>query len=134
MTYSIILILQLVFVKALCSKMSVPDLKVPVNLIALGDWGGISEPPYSTKIQRQVAKEMRSYSLHKNLSFILSLGDNFYPYGIEPGQTQIRFKHGFEDVYLKDNLKQVPWYTVAGIQKHVFRIRLLVISNSIYLR
>ena len=90
------------------------------GFIALGDWGGRAEWPYTTHEQTRVAAQMQAYSTNQNVSFVLSLGDNFYPAGISSGQD-VRFKQTFENVYLRGNLRHVPWYVVAG--NHDYRTK-----------
>ena len=87
-----------------------------INFIALGDWGGSSKPPYKTIEQELVSDQMSNYSKNHDVAFVLSLGDNFYPFGITKGQENIRFKRSFEDVYLKNSFKNIPWYVIAGNQ------------------
>ena len=89
-------------------------LETPIRFLAVGDWGGISQPPYSTLEQNLVAAQMQKFSENQKVSFILSLGDNFYPNGIQPGQTETRFNGTFEQVYLKGQMKHIPWYVIAG--------------------
>lgn len=97
------------------------NVNEPVNLLAIGDWGGINKKPYRTKKQLDVAKQMQFYASAINVSFVLSLGDNFYPNGVESANDE-RFKQTFEDVYLKDSLKFTPWFVIAGNHDHRQRL------------
>jgi len=89
-------------------------IDLPVTWLAIGDFGGIDKPPYSTKEQNKVSDQMLKYSERKKASFVLALGDNFYPFGISPEQADIRFKKTFEEVYVRGSLESVPWFVVAG--------------------
>lgn len=60
---------------------------------------------------------MHSYSALTNVSFVLSLGDNFYPNGVE-SVDDYRFTSTFTDVYLKNDLKNTPWFIIAGNHDH----------------
>jgi len=55
-------------------------------------------------------------SVTDNDSFILSVGDNFYPAGVSGSEAEIttRFQRTFERVYHHDAFHDLPWYIVAG--------------------
>uniref|UniRef100_A0A7S3DKM9 acid phosphatase n=1 Tax=Palpitomonas bilix TaxID=652834 RepID=A0A7S3DKM9_9EUKA len=84
----------------------------------LGDWGGQTDAPYTTKIQLDVAKQMIKKA--GSLGFapiVISVGDNFYKHGL-PGDissddTQTRFTETFQKVYPGDSLGN-DWYLVPG--------------------
>lgn len=102
-----------------------------LRFLAIGDWGGQNDPPYYTKGQWETAKGMAkvaaghtSGALDDDVdntesrpaaSFVLSLGDNFYPGGLSSNdeQSQMRFEETFDKLYSHPNL-QVPWYVLAG--------------------
>lgn len=46
-------------------------------------------------------------------AFVLSLGDNFYPYGVDSVQSPM-FKTHWEDVFLIHPELRVPWKVVLG--------------------
>ena len=51
-----------------------------------------------------------------HFDFVLGVGDNFYPRGIDflHGKNDKRFNQTFEDVFIGDELKNMPFYLVAG--------------------
>jgi tartrate-resistant acid phosphatase type 5 len=60
---------------------------------------------------------MQIYSETNNVSFILSLGDNFYPSGVS-SVDDIRFEKTYRNVYLKNEMKNIPWYIILGNHDH----------------
>lgn len=92
-------------------------VKEPVNFIVIADWGGKNEAPYTTKAQLKVAWQILEYSENNNLSFILSLGDHFYPNGVTSSYDQ-RFKWTYEDIYLHGKVKYTPWFLTLGNHDH----------------
>jgi hypothetical protein len=48
----------------------------------LADWGGSPNAPYTTSMQIDVANQMATMADERNISFVISLGDNFYDAGI----------------------------------------------------
>lgn len=105
------------------------DVEEPVNLLGIGDWGGTDKKPYRTKKQVEVAKQMQFYATTTNVSFVFSLGDNFYPDGVKSADDD-RFKQTFKDVYLKDSLKITPWFIIAGNHDHRQRLADYQIEHS----
>ncbi|XP_029850269.2 tartrate-resistant acid phosphatase type 5-like [Ixodes scapularis] len=87
-----------------------------VRFLVFGDWGGLPFYPYTTRIQRNLAKTMAAVAAIKNVDFVLSLGDNFYFKGVRNADDR-RFKRTFEDVYHAASL-QVPWLILAGNHDH----------------
>lgn len=53
------------------------------SFLIAGDNGGLPEPLYSTKAQRNVAAIMARESRDHDCKFILELGDNFYFLGVK---------------------------------------------------
>ncbi|RNA10419.1 tartrate-resistant acid phosphatase type 5-like [Brachionus plicatilis] len=89
-----------------------------VNFMALGDWGGWQEYPFSTPAQVKVAEQMKNLAQKMNISFIISVGDNFYPTGIT-SPTDPRIVYTFKNVYLRNSpLEGIPWFLVAGNHDH----------------
>jgi len=84
-----------------------------VNLLVLGDWGGMPVRPYTTPGQVATAKGMGVIGEKLNAQAVLALGDNFYTYGIQGTEESHRFKDTWDSVYTSDSL-QVPWYLIAG--------------------
>lgn len=74
------------------------------QFITFGDWGS-GEPA-----QQAVADAATRYCSTQNCGFVLTLGDNFYQFGV--GSTQDpKWKTYFKDVYKNLNL---PFYAVIG--------------------
>lgn len=88
-----------------------------INLMVLGDWGGVPFPPYSTPGQKAVAESMGKVAADISASAILALGDNFYFDGIQTDSTNYRFEKTWNSVYDDPSL-QVPWYLLAGNHDH----------------
>jgi predicted MPP superfamily phosphohydrolase len=91
--------------------------KEDVNIIAVGDWGGLPVWPYHTPGQKAVAKGMDKVAGQMGSDFVLALGDNFYFDGINGDAHNKRFEKTFQDVYEGANL-QIPWYVCAGNHDH----------------
>eukprot|EP00580_Thalassiosira_gravida_P020731 CAMPEP_0201680890 /NCGR_PEP_ID=MMETSP0494-20130426/50831_1 /ASSEMBLY_ACC=CAM_ASM_000839 /TAXON_ID=420259 /ORGANISM="Thalassiosira gravida, Strain GMp14c1" /LENGTH=355 /DNA_ID=CAMNT_0048164617 /DNA_START=1753 /DNA_END=2820 /DNA_ORIENTATION=- len=99
------------------------DNSPSLHFAALGDWG--AHPTSSSRNgQLAVADGVASW-LDKipdengvgdeSAPFILSLGDNFYPAGVNDLDDMAeRFADTFEEVYSHDAFDNVPWYAVAG--------------------
>mmetsp|Transcript_23959 Transcript_23959/g.40750 ORF Transcript_23959/g.40750 Transcript_23959/m.40750 type:complete len:345 (+) Transcript_23959:19-1053(+) len=88
-----------------------------INLMVVGDWGGVPFPPYSTPGQRAVAASMGRVATDISASAVLALGDNFYFDGIRTDATNYRFENTWNSVYSDPSL-QVPWYLIAGNHDH----------------
>lgn len=88
-----------------------------INLMVLGDWGGVPVPPYSTPGQRAVAESMGRVASELSASAVLALGDNFYFEGIRTDSANSRFEDTWNSVYSASSL-QVPWYMIAGNHDH----------------
>eukprot|EP00602_Paraphysomonas_sp_CaronLab_P000712 CAMPEP_0185025580 /NCGR_PEP_ID=MMETSP1103-20130426/8478_1 /TAXON_ID=36769 /ORGANISM="Paraphysomonas bandaiensis, Strain Caron Lab Isolate" /LENGTH=336 /DNA_ID=CAMNT_0027558807 /DNA_START=31 /DNA_END=1041 /DNA_ORIENTATION=+ len=88
-----------------------------INIVVVGDWGGIPFPPYSTPGQKAAADGMANIAQQINASAIFALGDNFYFDGIRGDATGHRFEDTWNSVYSQDSL-QVPWYLLAGNHDH----------------
>lgn len=92
-----------------------------LRFLAIGDWGGQNDPPYHKTTQQKIANGMALVAApydtisrsgksehHPAASFVLSLGDNFYSYGMREFDASIRYEETFEKVYHQKEL-QVPW-------------------------
>jgi 3',5'-cyclic AMP phosphodiesterase CpdA len=85
-------------------------LVVPPNaltFLAMGDWGRNGELN-----QRDVAREMAAAARHLDAQFVLALGDNFYPNGVQ-STADPQWRASFEDVYTAHSLN-VDWYVALG--------------------
>ena len=61
----------------------------------VGDWGGQTSSPFTTKAQLSVAEAMGSIGSTVGSEFVFSLGDNFYDNGVA-NVTDKRFQETFE--------------------------------------
>ncbi len=82
--------------------------------LALGDWGRRGE-----RDQAAVAGGMGRTAAEAGSRFVLSVGDNFYPAGVQSADDD-HWKESFEDVYAAPSL-QTPWF--ASLGNHDYRGR-----------
>jgi acid phosphatase len=78
-----------------------------LNFIVVGDWGRKGQ-----KDQLDVARQMGLAASQIMAPFIVSVGDNFYDFGVSSADDP-QFKASFEDVYTASSL-QVPWRLILG--------------------
>lgn len=78
-----------------------------VSFLAMGDWGRQGELN-----QRDVAQQMAHAARELDAQFVLALGDNFYPSGVQ-STADPQWRSSFEDVYTAHSLN-VDWYVVLG--------------------
>ncbi|KAJ8404152.1 hypothetical protein AAFF_G00339250 [Aldrovandia affinis] len=90
--------------------------RTSIRFLAVGDWGGLPLPPYTTPIEQATAREMGRAAQEMGADFVLSLGDNFYFKGVRSAQDP-RFQETFERVFTAPSLN-IPWYVVAGNHDH----------------
>ena len=81
-----------------------------VSFYAIGDTG------YGGEILRANASSMERAAETRPVAFVLLLGDNFYPSGVESAEDR-RWKEIFEDAFVGAKL-QVPFYAVLGNHDH----------------
>eukprot|EP00600_Ochromonadales_sp_CCMP1393_P003243 CAMPEP_0174991380 /NCGR_PEP_ID=MMETSP0004_2-20121128/21859_1 /TAXON_ID=420556 /ORGANISM="Ochromonas sp., Strain CCMP1393" /LENGTH=322 /DNA_ID=CAMNT_0016245121 /DNA_START=81 /DNA_END=1049 /DNA_ORIENTATION=- len=91
----------------------IPVVAASVNLLALGDWGGDENFPYTTPGQVAAANGMGVVGDKIKAQAVIALGDNFYHSGIDTDETDDRFKQTWDSVYTANSL-QVPWYVTSG--------------------
>ena len=72
-----------------------------VNIIVMGDWGGIPFFPYYTPFEKMNAKQMIKTAAEQQTDFVLALGDNFYHNGVV-NEYDSRFMVMFS-IYLSSN-------------------------------
>jgi hypothetical protein len=77
------------------------------NFLVLGDWGRNGE-----NYQNEVALGMAKAAHDLQADFIVSTGDNFYPYGVQSTQDY-HWIASFENIYKAQSL-HVRWYPVLG--------------------
>ena len=81
---------------ALLSALPVPCLlSDSLTFLAVGDWGGKPTAPYTTEAETKTASSMGITAEKLESSFQLSLGDNFYSYGVKNVEDE-RFNETFE--------------------------------------
>ena len=78
-----------------------------LSFIAMGDWGRQGEFN-----QRAVAAQMATVARRLDVAFILALGDNFYPNGVQSVDDP-QWRTSFEDVYTAHAL-HVDWFVALG--------------------
>eukprot|EP01125_Pyxidicula_operculata_P004352 TRINITY_DN1664_c0_g1_i3.p1 TRINITY_DN1664_c0_g1~~TRINITY_DN1664_c0_g1_i3.p1 ORF type:complete len:664 (-),score=92.60 TRINITY_DN1664_c0_g1_i3:623-2614(-) len=88
------------------------DYSGKLNFVTIGDWGGVEVFPYTTYIQTRVAPSIAKIAAQVNSSFVISLGDNFYTFGVK-SSTDTRWRDTWENVFTHESL-QTPWYSIAG--------------------
>jgi tartrate-resistant acid phosphatase type 5 len=75
-----------------------------IRFYAIGDFG------YPSPEMKRVASAMQLYSeMNGPPNFILGLGDNFYPSGVDSVNDR-QFKTSWEDVFLQYPSLRVPWH------------------------
>lgn len=78
-----------------------------INFLLLGDWGRSG-----SYYQKAVANQMQTSARKNPIDFVFSMGDNFYPSGVN-SIDDAGWRESFENVYSFKSLN-VPWYTVFG--------------------
>jgi predicted MPP superfamily phosphohydrolase len=78
-----------------------------LNFLVVGDWGRNGEFH-----QKDVADAMSKEASVSHASFVLSMGDNFYPDGVI-STTDPQWNTSFENIYTSYSLN-IPWYTCFG--------------------
>ncbi|XP_062367722.1 tartrate-resistant acid phosphatase type 5 [Cinclus cinclus] len=88
-----------------------------LTFLALGDWGGVPDPPFVTPREVATAAAMGQVATELGSDFVLALGDNFYYEGVRD-EWDPRFQDTFERVFVSPGLRGVPWYVMAGNHDH----------------
>ncbi|RXK83097.1 purple acid phosphatase family protein [Filimonas effusa] len=94
---------------------SIEGLKKPakaLNFIVMGDWGRNGE-----NYQKEVAAGMGKAAHDLDASFVVAVGDNFYPYGVASTQDH-QWITSYESVYTAQSL-HVKWYVVLGNHDYI---------------
>jgi hypothetical protein len=78
-----------------------------INFLVVGDWGRNGEFH-----QIDVANQMGLVATKSRVSFVLSMGDNFYPDGVM-STSDPQWIKSFENIYTAYSLN-IPWYTAFG--------------------
>lgn len=79
-------------------------LAIAVSFITFGDWG------YGTHDQKAVATAATHYCQDQGCEFVLTLGDNFYPFGVWSTRDP-KWTSYYKDIYRDLNR---PFYAVIG--------------------
>jgi tartrate-resistant acid phosphatase type 5 len=87
--------------------MALAESPRPLSFLALGDWGR-----QGGREQTEVATAMAAAAAEVGSRFVISVGDNFYPGGVQ-SVTDPSWKESFEDVYTAASL-QTPWFVALG--------------------
>lgn len=88
----------------------IPELKLveeSLNFLVLGDFGRNGD--YH---QKDVAVQMSKAAATIDSDFVISVGDNFYPNGVQSTQDP-QWEASFENIYCNYNL-QTDWYVALG--------------------
>ncbi|XP_076001342.1 tartrate-resistant acid phosphatase type 5a isoform X2 [Genypterus blacodes] len=127
MALTLVCILMAAIPVAYCYPTIFQDLELSsknrtsVKFLAVGDWGGVSFPPYVTPVEKATAREMGIVATQMGADFVLALGDNFYYTGVDSVDSP-RFEDTFESVYTAKSLR-IPWYVLAGNHDHAGNVR-----------
>lgn len=88
----------------------IPELKVldeSLNFIVMGDFGRNGQ-----YFQKEVAEQMGKASMTIESDFTISVGDNFYPNGVQ-STTDYQWISSFENIYTNHSLYE-NWYVALG--------------------
>ncbi|KAM6037618.1 tartrate-resistant acid phosphatase type 5 isoform 1-T2 [Theristicus caerulescens] len=88
-----------------------------VQFLAVGDWGGVPDPPFATPREVATAATMGRAATDLGADFVLALGDNFYYQGVRD-EWDPRFQETFEQVFTAPGLRELPWFVLAGNHDH----------------
>lgn len=78
-----------------------------LNFLVIGDWGR-----HGGYHQKAVAEQMAKVAATADPDFIISVGDNFYPDGVQSVQDP-SWKSSFEDIY-SNHMLFSDWWVVLG--------------------
>jgi hypothetical protein len=87
--------------------------------LSVGDWGGSTK---SEKAQvAMVSDSMAQFALlHPTTQFVVSVGDNFYPYGVLSASDP-RWNDGFLSVFGAPSLSPLKWFGVLGNHDYAYK-------------
>ena len=97
----------------------VTQSKDTLDLLIMGDFGGQGDYPYTTTNELNTAQLMGTIASKYDVDAVFSIGDNFYPDGVE-NASSFRFNATFESVFTAKSLQDIPFYFVAG--NHDYRL------------
>jgi len=84
------------------------DDRYSIQFIVLGDWG-----MQGSAAQTKVAQQLEQIAAANPIEFIVTTGDNFYPFGVKSALDPL-WRKSFEDVYASPHIKELPWYVTLG--------------------
>ena len=86
-----------------------------ISFSAIGDWGGVSIPPYQVPWGHGVAHSVNRIAKTYDDDFVLLVGDNFYWDGVKDVNDK-RFVQTFENTFSASltNLKDMKFYMQSG--------------------
>jgi 3',5'-cyclic AMP phosphodiesterase CpdA len=88
----------------------IPELKLvdnSVNFLVIGDFGR-----HGDYYQKEVATQMTKAAATLDSDFVISVGDNFYPNGVQ-SIHDLQWKASFEDIYASHQLHE-DWFITLG--------------------
>ncbi|UYW01049.1 metallophosphoesterase [Flavobacterium agricola] len=92
---------------AATSNQTIKPLKNGISFLAIGDFGR-----HGAYTQKEVAREMGVVAEILGIDFVVSVGDNFYPNGVQSTQDY-QWISSFESIYTHHALHE-PWYVALG--------------------
>lgn len=88
-------------------------LENALTFVAIGDWGRRGGGG-----QEETAPALAAWAAATRAAFVISVGDNVYNNGVEPGATPAEadatLRAFFTDVYTQPALRALPWYVILG--------------------
>ena len=88
-----------IFSALLTSACAKPSATGSLSFLVLGDWGGQPSSPYYTTAENDIAAAMGKTAQNVGSQFTISVGDNFYEYGVQD-VADPRFGETFEVSYV----------------------------------
>jgi len=88
-----------------------------LNFIAMGDWGGREDYPFTTPSELSSAQGIGRVSRQIGSNFVLGIGDNFYSEGVKD-VSDSRFTSTFQNVFTPQLVGNQTFYVVAGNHDH----------------
>ncbi|MBF8269743.1 MAG: acid phosphatase [Gammaproteobacteria bacterium] len=79
-----------------------------LQFIVIGDWGMQGDAT-----QVKIAQQMEQVAATHTIDFIVTTGDNFYPFGVKSVDDPA-WQKNYEAVYALPHLKDIPWYVTLG--------------------
>jgi tartrate-resistant acid phosphatase type 5 len=90
----------------------IKKLDKALNFVVIGDWGRNGE-----NFQKEVATAMGRAAHDLPAQFVITTGDNFYPYGVK-STADYHWVSSFESIYRAQSL-HVKWFPVLGNHDYI---------------